>query len=520
MSNYFQNQNTYTIAVPTASGISLTLFPGEVVQGISYSVFDYHDILVSVVGPYTYPTLRYSWPSTGTSSEDSGAITEITADLPLSGGGNTGNVHIGLTAASIDASYITPGSLTAALFGYGEIVKGITIGLDTLYDNVTLVAGNNIEITYEEGNTVLISTTSSVLTSVEGTSPISVSTLNGVATVAMDITPIALQELDYTFTPPVEQLGTAAISNLFVNEEEDVLYGLVAINTPIATVLSYNSVVPSYVYLKGLDATTHLFTTLNDSDLITSYIDADAKSFIPGLANTGLTETASFSLRADSWSNSTLPYIYFNLVVPSDNFINVPFDLFNTLTIQQTDTGDVNKIGIGEILGVPSLSPLIDFGTQELIPAIKLGSTSESGKDLALTVHNNGSIAPTIGLYTDGTITATQVITPFEIHTNIYLTAGNYSVGDYQGISTFICDSVSGVSSFNLPELTQESVNGQTYLFKKYDITTNAVVIVPAIGQTIDNTLTQYTLSTQGAFVRVQAVIVGGGSPKQFWITC
>ena len=493
---FYQNQNSFSVAVPTASGVDITLFSGEVVQGDIYFIFEYNDLLIKVDGPFSYPTLRYSWPGSG-GSGGSGTLTGVTCVSPIIGGGSSGVVSVGLGLLSVTGAYIANGTITADKLAADSAVTGLLVGADTLKNIVELVAGTNIVLTPNlTDNSIEIGTNSNVVTAVDATLPLSVTTSNGTATLSIDVTPtndggaVAFQSIS---SEPTVQLGTAALSEVYTS-------GFVSANVSYSVITDPGTPI-SGLYVKPLTSNDYAFSAFTAADVLTTYLTNGGTLYTTAVKNNGEVGTTSFSLTEDLWTGTSLPLGYLTAVVANqaNNFLNIPFGLYNTLTLLQTTLGtapSANKVGTGKIVGSPTYEPLIQFGTQVAVPAIKLGITSETGRDLAFAVHDDGSTDPTIGLYTDGTITCKRVDAQYETLKSQLLVAGNFLVTAYPGINVFIIDSSNGPSSIQLPELTAASEDGVVLTFKKYDVTNNPVVISTTAGQTIDVDQTQYTLRT------------------------
>lgn len=521
MAFYYQNQNAFPVSVPTATGITLTLFRGEVVEGEPYSIFEKDGILTRVEGPYTYPTLRYSWYGSITPG-GSGTITGITAVSPITGGGTSGNISIGLGLESITADYIAPGTITGALIGDGQVVKGLKLGSDTFTDVIELLEGDNIALTFDSlANSLTIGTALGVVTSVTADAPIFVNTVNNVANLSLDVTPtlsggaVALQNFIY---PAVYQDGYAALGGLML--EADASKPVVDTSTAAVSLFDKDN----SLYRLGVHQSGNIHTNGNF---------ATAQSHIGKTLS--LYETTAFSQTlleveaTDKWIQlSSDPNVA--------SYFDVDVTLKSALTLGTVSVRDADTFGrITGIHGATNPTPLISLvseSTNNVTPIIKVsaataypnitGTTAfgyqDVNNDYLVKIYNNGQIDAK-ELNAD-VINAGVIHTDYEVHSNILLSAGNYVITDYPGVNTFIFNSTAGVTSVNLPELNANSINGQTYIFKKYDITTNGVIIIPAVGQTIDNTLTQYTLSTAGQFVRLQAVIITAPIPAYFWITC
>lgn len=109
-----------------------------------------------------------------TTAAGAGSITGITAGAGLTGGGNTSNVTLDVgagqginvaadTISIADLGVTTPkladSAVTAPKIAAGQVVKSLTVGANTLRDDVTLVPGSNITI-MPAGNTLTIASTS------------------------------------------------------------------------------------------------------------------------------------------------------------------------------------------------------------------------------------------------------------------------------------------------------------------------------------------------------------------------
>lgn len=98
------------------------------------------------------------------------------------------------------------------------------------------------------------------------------------------------------------------------------------------------------------------------------------------------------------------------------------------------------------------------------------------------------------------------------------VSTGDYNLGNLAG-SSYICDCTAGAVTFTLPEIDPTVVpSGETYLFTKYDVTTNNVLISGQQGQTI-NGQASYLLTTRWQSVKIMAVIGPGPTPLTFWVT-
>lgn len=490
--SFFQNQNRFTVAVPTASGVDVNLDYGQAVEGDIYAIFAYDNLLTLVAGPFVWPVLQYAWPGSSGGGGGSSITAVLTSD-PLTGGGSSGTLTIGLAALGITGTYIADGTITSDKLATGAAVTGLTIASTTLTDSITLIAGTDIILTPDSGaNTITIGVDSTeVISSVTGTLPISVVTTDGAAVVSVAVTPtnnggaVALQSLS---SNPTLQAGTACTTTFYTAD-------YVAVN------MSYDAIqllaAASSLYAQAASSSDNVFSFFSDAAVLTTYLTAAGTLYTTNLSNSGTATTSVFSLISDPWTVATTEKAHLTAVGAdsANNFLNIPISLCNTLTLTQVASSPTARIGNGLITGSPTLAPLIQFATTSDFPAISLGTTSVAETDVALEVLSNGATPRTIGLFADGTITCKRVNAQFNTESNIVLTAGSYAVVSYPGVNTFIIDSSAGVSSISLPTLDSTSEDGVIYTFKKYDITTNAVLISASGGQTIDNTLTQYTLT-------------------------
>jgi hypothetical protein len=491
---YYQNQSTWVIAAPTASGIDVNVHPGFVVQGDIYKLLGPEAGLVEVPGPYTWPQLVYSWLDSGSGGGGgTGTITGVNCISPITGGGASGDVTVGLEALGITGGYIANGTITADKFAAGAAVTGLFVGATPVTGDVHLIAGTNISLAADTlASTITVSTVSNIVGAVSATAPIIADITTGTLNLSLAVTPaddggaVALQADN---VQPEQQDGIAFITK-FISAE------YISANVTYATIVD-PATPASSLYLQPLSGSENLFTGLDTGGTVTSYLDHSGSLYSANLYNDGTLDTKIFSLRTDPWLGAATEKGHLTAVGAdaANNFLNIPFALCNTLTLSQVASSPAERIGEGKIVGSPTLASLISFATGTY-PAITLGTTSATTKDLALQILDNGSVTPTIGLYTDGTITCKRVDALFNTTKNVVLTAGNYLVADYPGVSTFVIDSASGVSSIALPELTSASEDGMEYTFKKYDVTTNAVLISTSAGQTIDVDKTQYTLTT------------------------
>ena len=92
----------------------------------------------------------------GTIQTTAAKVTGVIAGTGLTGGGNVGNVTLGIANGGVNTTQLADGSVTGAKISAGQVVKS----LNGLTDNVTLAAGDNVTIT-PAGNTLTISATSS-----------------------------------------------------------------------------------------------------------------------------------------------------------------------------------------------------------------------------------------------------------------------------------------------------------------------------------------------------------------------
>lgn len=490
---FYQNQHTYAVAVPTASGVDVLLDPGQAVQGTIYAIFAFDATLTLAAGPFVWPVLQYTWPGSGSGSGGTGTITEIIALSPISGGGTTGSVNIGLNSLGITGAYIANGTITANKLASNAAVTGILLGADTYRNVVELLEGTNVVLTSDlPNNQITIGLNPNAVIGVTATLPVVATTTLGIADISLTVTPahdggaVALQGL---ISGPTAQSGVLSVTDVYSN-------GFLSVNVPYSVISNILTPISS-IYAQALLSGDYIFSGYSDTGVLNTYLTSDGTLFTSNIQNAGKVETDVLTLKSDPWVGSGLEKLHLTATGADAalNFINLPFSYYNTLTLAQGNSTPT-LTGNGKIVGTPLNAPLISFNTTAAYPAIKLGTTSETAKDLALAVHNNGANPPTIGLYTDGTITCKRVDALFQTSTNKYLTAGNYQVSDYPGVSVFVVDSFSGPSSLQLPELTATSEDGMTFTFKKYDITIQPVLISTSAGQTIDNDQTQYTLTT------------------------
>src|ERR1035437_6878722 len=529
--SFYQNQNSFTVAVPTAIGVDVNINSGQVIEGDIYQIFAYDNTLTLVAGPYDWPVIVYSLQGSLCGGGGVGTITGVTAISPINGGGITGNVPVGLDSLGVTAAYIANSTITSGKIASGAVVKSLIVGIDGFTDHVELAEGTNIVLTPDLGtNTITIDTAANVVGTINATLPLSAITTSGVADISIDITStnnggaVALQS---AISEPVPQVGAASISALHAAD-------YVSINVPYTTIADVNTKISS-LYLQPLTSGDNTFSTFDATGTLVSCMDAIGGLYTSNLYNNELIETKVFSLRTDPWVGNEDEKGHLTAVSAdyANNFLNIPFAFCNTLTLTQVASSPAARVGTGNILGIPSLGSLISFGTTSTHPAIVLGTTSVSTKDLAFAIHNNGSTDPTLGLYTDGTITCKRVDALYLTSKSVVLTAGNYVVANYPGVSTFVIDSSSGVSTITLPVLDSSSEDGVILTFKKYDVTTNAVLISSAEGQPIDNDKTQYTLTTykqsHGSTIGVSPEpilhvirlmsVVNVGADQYFWIS-
>jgi hypothetical protein len=78
-------------------------------------------------------------------------ITGVVAGTGLEGGGSSGSVTLGIADGGVGAAQLAPGAVTGAKIDDGEVVRSV----NSLTDNVTLVAGNHVSIS-PSGNQLTI----------------------------------------------------------------------------------------------------------------------------------------------------------------------------------------------------------------------------------------------------------------------------------------------------------------------------------------------------------------------------
>lgn len=507
MSNYYQNQHFYDVAVPTAEGVDVNLQTGEVVEGDFYSVLEYHGILVNVPGPYTYPVLRYSWPSSWGGSGGAGSITGVSCTSPIVGGGMSGTVGVALSPQGITTSYLANGAVTTdkladgavtlSKIALGNIVTGIITGVDTFTDDITLAAGTGILLTPTAlTNTITVGLDpSTAVASVTGVLPISVVTTLGVAEVSIDVTPtnnggaVALQT---DINGAEYQAGFAALNNLFIKQS--------GTNTNDSLLSVLDSVGSTYL----VDFNADLGILFSQSFL--SAFDVGGKSLT-------IYDTVSYSKDNANTGNIGITLSYMG------SYFGVPMNIGAEFSLSGNGVAPDSH---GNIVGTQGSSYTLPFisltgNSGNTTPLIKLASSYVDG-----VVNNTNFIevsdvnsVPLIKLWGDGIVEAKKFVAKQVTYTNIFLPAGQYNVVDYEDANVFIFDATIGTTSINLPTLNANSTNGQVFVFKKYDVTISPVQITPAQGQTIDGTLTSWTLRQHGDSVRLMSVINNG---SYFWV--
>jgi carbonic anhydrase/acetyltransferase-like protein (isoleucine patch superfamily) len=108
-----------------------------------------------------------------TTAAGAGSITEITAGAGLTGGGGTGNVTLdvgagqGISVAAdaisiadlgVTTTKLADSAVTSPKIAAGQVVKSLTVGANTLRDDLTLAEGSGITLT-PAGNTITIAAT-------------------------------------------------------------------------------------------------------------------------------------------------------------------------------------------------------------------------------------------------------------------------------------------------------------------------------------------------------------------------
>lgn len=385
--------------------------------------------------------------------------------------------------------------------------------LNGFSDYANVVAGNYISVT-SNSNNVIIGNTAPGLTDATGTLPITLvlSNNNQTLTASIAVTPahdggaVALQIPNSPAAPNVVfahtmQLGTAAVSNVFTN-------GVLGVNVTPTDLAAINR--PAAMYLKPLIGTDDLFIGVNSINDVTSVLTDLGEFFAKQTVTEGDTVSTSFTLQENPWENTTFVKGHLTAVAANatDNFLNLPFSYYNTLTLRQVATDLVHPalVGTGKIVGISTLAPLVDLNIGTA-PAIRLGFGTAVASASALEVYGTDQSNPSVKLSTNGEVKAVTVLAE-----NVYVNTAYVNepstvpIDIVHGPQAVVADASAGQVIVQLPTIPGDFTKSILLTVKKADISTNEVSIIRGTGSLIEGDTAPINLTRSWSAVTLLSV--------------
>lgn len=471
----YKNPWTFPIAVPNYVGSTTVIPPGKLIQGSYYQYLADEGIVELYLGTYAPTDLIYTFPEgVGGGGGGGGTLTGVIAGSGLTGGGLSGTVTLGVATGGITPTMLAADAVTSSSIAAGTLVTS----LNGLTDNVVFAAGTNITLT-PVGQTVTVSAPLIGFTELNATLPLLLSTPDFGVTIdgSIAITPahdggaVALQSLG----TPTFQTGLAAVDELYLPASGFINIGANLTN-PGAYIYEQNDVANPYDY---------------------ALFENNASTLIFKVGKDGVTEIASLLVTVGTIT-TTLTFGTGQVEIDPLTGItcDVPIILGNT----------------GSITGTTGTSPITDFVAHSATVPAEL-FTSDIVAGLVAEVKDNTN-AVTYSLTSDGLLT-TKVVAADQLRVSVTeVTAGSY-VLTTTSPSIYSCDAAASPVTFTLPNLTLSSPAGIEFVFKKTDVSANAVMVSAYAGQAIDG-VTNKTITTQWGVLRVVSVVHNSNA---YWLT-
>lgn len=511
---YFINPHQFKIAVPNAMGSSTLVPPGGLVKGTYYTDLALIGLLEEYNGIVDPLNVYYVYPEgSGGSGSGTSGITDIIAGTGITVDIVGTEATIALDLGAITGDYIADGTILASHIADGQVVKTFNGYTDKvqLNFNAGITAVETPSLDPDIATVIDVSVDAPGLTSTNATLPLilSLGLGNQQLSGSIAITPtndggaIAKQAI----VPVTYQTGHIGLTGNIYNTD-----GFLRLNSTEDVV---TSIVDPFA--------RHLTFAHSDYRYFSAYVNADATVFVDDFD--GLPIVASLSPTGIFRATGLLSY---GSVIGFAENQNEVFTIDVLDTVDNSSITFYSKVSLygpvtieedASITGAVFDNELIALTTASTtIPAILVENTTNTADALAFQTKDN-TAAITSQLDTNGNLFVKSIEVSGISTPPIFLTAGAYAVDDYDE-RVFVFDCSSTATTVELPELTVGGPikNGTLYTIAKFDATTNAILVAPAVGQQI-NGQTTLSLTAQGQSAVIMAVVQSSPSPATFWIT-